>query len=117
MKQTKQSLMPLPIVYKRSRDKFGKLVDKFFVKNIGYGPVLNIIFEQFNLHVKNHQTGKLSIEFRLSDPNVLDKNEERGLIVKTTGIKNLSAFLDPSYSGKNYISHKLSRYYRKKISI
>lgn len=99
--QTKQSLMPLPIVYRRSRDERGNLATRFFVKNIGYGPALNIQFERFDLTADN---SKYSFKLRLIDPNVLAKDEERELQQET--FKNgerrkeldLSVHLDPSYA-------------------
>lgn len=99
--QTNIKLMPIPVIYVRQTN--GIKSRKFRIRNLGYGPLLNIQIEEFILNLTD--TGdswklKLTMEW----PNVLAVGEERDLITETfkNGEKmegfNMGPHLDPEFA-------------------
>ncbi|MBI2017444.1 hypothetical protein HYS92_00175 [Candidatus Daviesbacteria bacterium] len=109
IKQTKQSLMPLPVIYRRKITDTQRRVHRVFrIRNIGYGAALNIEIENFYLRIKGKKIDKTyKYVLSMSDPNILVKDEEKDLIYETY-LNNelmqnwdLSAYLDPEFANHN----------------
>lgn len=97
--QTEISLMPIPVIYlRKGKDSLKKICR---IRNLGYGPMLNIHIDDFNFST-DKKSSRLTLE--LPPPNILKTNEERDLIVKSYIDSNLqsnfdlSVHLDPEFA-------------------
>lgn len=85
IKQTKQSLLPLPVVYARNNGVGQSPRRRIFrIRNIGYGAALNIMIEPFILETYTNASRRVAKKFKyvlkMGDPNILVKDEERDLL-------------------------------------
>lgn len=112
IEQSKQNLMPLTVIYARSG--IGSSRGRVFrIRNIGYGSALNIEIEEFVLHIKDNINGhkinnKYKYILKMSDPNILVKDEEKDLVSETylngellQGDDLLFPYLNPQYATRN----------------
>lgn len=101
LKQTEINLMPIPVIYARNIPK--EVKKNFRIRNLGYGPMLNVKIDKFSLIVKDSKD-KWTVKLKVPVPNVLKCGEERDLIVTTylnRVIKenfDMSPHLDPEFA-------------------
>lgn len=108
IEQSKQNLMPLPVIYARSG--IGSSKNRVFrIRNVGYGAALNIEIEDFNLLIKDLGR-KYKYILKMSDPNILVRDEERDLLSETyvngelnPGDDLLFPYLNPEYATKRTV--------------
>jgi len=86
VEQSKQSLLPLPVVYARNNGVGQSPRRRIFrIRNIGYGAALNIEIDPFFLETHTKARGrkvtkKFKYVLKMGDPNILVKDEERDLL-------------------------------------
>lgn len=112
VEQSREKIMPLPVVYARGNGLSGENKRIFRIRNIGNGTALNIQIEPFFLKVLDQKRTKLLKKYKyvikVKDPNILIKNEERDLVAETfiNGDRSKSEgdllfpYLHPEYATK-----------------